>query len=143
MTTLRQRLRNDDGLISTELAIVMVTFLAGFLLLVVFAGRVSQAENDVRSAAHEAARAATLEANPSQADAAARQVASSNLAASGLSCTGGAITNVDTSNFVPDGTVTVTIICNASFSNLTSLKLPGNRQFRATAVEIIDTYRSD
>ena len=41
------------------MAVVMVAFLAGFLMLVVYAGRVGQARNDVRSAAHEAARAAS------------------------------------------------------------------------------------
>ncbi len=47
MTT---RLRNDRGSVSTEMAAVMVAFLGGFLLLVVFAGRVAQGVVDALEA---------------------------------------------------------------------------------------------
>ena len=142
MRTFAQRARSDRGAVTSEMAVVMVTFFAGFLMLVVFAGRVGQAENDVRSAAHEAARAATLEATPSEADSRARAVVASNLLASGVACAGGITTNVDTSNFVPGGWVTVTVTCNASFSDVVSLAVPGSRNFTATAAEVIDVYRS-
>jgi Flp pilus assembly protein TadG len=134
---------SDDGLVTTEMAVVMVTFFAGFLMLVMYAGRVGQSENDVQSAAHEAARAATLEATPAAADTRARAVAASNLAASGISCTGGLIANVDTTDFVPGGWVTVTLSCNTPFADVASLNVPGSLTFNAAAAEVIDIYRSD
>jgi len=139
MTT---KIRNEQGSVTTEMAIIMVAFFAGFLMLVVYAGRVSQAENDVRSAAHEAARSATLEASPSAAVTKAKSVAATNLAASGMACAHGSTVIVDTSNWGPGGWVTVTVSCTANFSDVTSLAVPGNRTFTATAAEVIDVFRS-
>lgn len=139
-----RRARTEErGAVTSEMAVVMVTFFAGFLMLVVFAGRVAQAENDVRSAAHEAARAATLEGTPQGADTRAREVVSSNLAASGIACAGGVTTNVDVSNFVPGGWVTVTVTCTATFGDVASLNVPGSRDFTARVFEIIDVFRSE
>jgi Flp pilus assembly protein TadG len=135
-------LSSDRGAISSEMAVVMVSFFAGFLMLVVFAGRVAQAENDVRSAAHEAARAATLEATPEAARARAQQVVASNLAASRVACSLGSRTAVDVSNFTPGGWVTVDVTCRASFADVVSLRVPGSRTFTASAAEVIDVYRS-
>ena len=137
------RLRDDRGAVTSEMAVIMVVFFAGFLMLVVYAGRVGQAENDVRSAAHEAARAATLEGTPEDAVARAQAVAATNLSASGVACSGGSTVTVDTSNFAPGGWVTVTVSCNASFSDVTSLGVPGSRVFTATAAEVIDVFRSN
>lgn len=142
MNSWLRRFRSDRGAVTSEMAVVMVTFFAGFLMLVVFAGRVGQAENDVRSAAHEAARAATLEATPEAADARARAVVATNLSVSGMACANGITTSVDVSNFVPGGWVTVTVTCNASFSDVVSLAVPGSRNFTASAAEVIDVYRS-
>lgn len=134
---------SDRGAVTSEMAVVMVVFFAGFLMLVVFAGRVGQAENDVRSAAHEAARAATLEASPAAADARARQVVESNLAASNMACAGGAAIDVDVSDFTPGGWVTVTVVCTADFGDVASLGVPGSRQFTGSASEVIDVFRSE
>ncbi len=140
MTT---RMRDDRGSVSTEMAAVMVAFLGGFLLLVVFAGRVAQAENDVRSAAHAAARAASLSGNPARAETAARQAAEANLTTSGMSCRRGLDITVDLDQYRPGGWVGVTIRCRASFSDVATLAVPGERAFTATSVEVIDTYRAD
>ncbi|MCC6437899.1 MAG: pilus assembly protein, partial [Acidimicrobiales bacterium] len=126
-----------------EMAAVMVAFLGGFLLLVVFAGRVAQAENDVRSAAHAAARAASLSGNPARAETAARQAAEANLTTSGMSCRRGLDITVDLDQYRPGGWVGVTIRCRASFSDVATLAVPGERAFTATSVEVIDTYRAD
>lgn len=136
------RMRNDRGSVSTEMAAVMVAFLGGFLLLVVFAGRVAQAENDVRSAAHVAARAASLTGNPERAETEARRAAEANLATSGMSCRDGLDITVDLDQFRPGGWVGVTIDCHASFSDVASLAVPGERSFSATSVEVIDSYRA-
>ena len=132
----------ERGAIAAEMAVVMVTFFAGFLLLVVFAGRVAQAENDVRSAAHEAARAATLQGTPDAADARAREVAAANLTTSGVACSEGTTVTVGLTDWRPGGWVTVTVTCNASLRDVASLGVPGTRTFTATATEIIGTFRS-
>ncbi len=140
--TSRRAPRDDRGAVTSEMAVVMVVFLAGFLMLVIYAGRVGQAENDVRSAAHEAARAATLAASPQEAATRALEVTTTNLSTSGVACDGDPEVIVDTSNFVPGGWVTVSVACTASFADVTSLGVPGSRTFSATASEVIDVYRS-
>ncbi len=119
---------------------VMVAFLAGFLMLVVYAGRVGQAGNDVRSAAHEAARAASLQASPARAEDAARHTAGANLSTSGVACADGLSVTADTSNLVPGGTVTVTVSCTASLADVASLNVPGSRTYTASATEVVDLF---
>jgi len=136
----RCRRRGDGGAVTSEMAVVMVAFLAGFLMLVVYAGRVGQASNDVRSAAHEAARAASLQATATQAEVAAQQTAASNLSTSGVACADGLAVATDTSNLVAGGTVTVTVSCTASLSDVASLNVPGSRTYTASATEIIDSF---
>ena len=128
---------------SSEFAIVMTAFLTGFVLLVVFAGRVANAENDVRSAAHEAARSASLTASPMQAISEAERVVRANLTTSGLSCASGLDVNVEVAEFRPGGWVSVTVACTAPLSDLATLAVPGRRTFTSTATEVIDAYRSD
>lgn len=134
---------SEEGMITTELAIVMFVWLLGCVALVVFAGRVAQAEGDVQSAAQEAARAATLTGTPGQAQSTAQQVAADNLTESGVACTGAPAIQVDISDFTPGGYVTVTVTCTANFSDIAYLNVPGTRDFQSTATEIIDFYRSE
>jgi len=136
------RCRSERGSVSTEFAIVMAAILLGFMTLAVYGGRVVQAENDVRSAAHEAARAASLEGSPEAADAAARNVAAANLARSGIACGPTPTVTVDVSQFAQGGQVTVTITCNASFGDVGSLGVASSQAFQASATEIIDNYRT-
>ena len=135
--------RRERGSVSSEMAVVMVAFFAGFLMLVVFAGRVAEAENDVRNAAHQAARTASLTANPARAETQARASVEANLHTSGLSCRSGLDVTVNVDQFHPGGWVSVTVACRAAFSDVASLAVPGTRTFTATATEVIDTYRGD
>jgi len=134
-------LSRQDGAVSTELA-VLTPLLIGFVLLVVFAGRVTQAEGDVANAAQEAARAASLTAGPQAAEEAAAATVSANLASATVSCRQLEV-NIDTSDFTAGGRVAVTVSCDADFADLAMLAVPGTRTFSATAVEIIDAYRAD
>jgi Flp pilus assembly protein TadG len=133
---------DERGLITTELAVLMFPFIVGCVALVTFAGRISQAEGDVQSAAQEAARAATLTGDAGQAASVARSVAVSNLADSRVACAGGIDVDVATAGFAPGDYVTVTVTCTARFSDVAYLRVPGSRDFRYTATEIIDVYRS-
>ena len=134
-------LHAQRGAVSTELA-VLTPLLIGFMLLVVFAGRVAQAEGDVAHAAHEAARAASLVGNPAAAVEAGEETAAANIAAGAVGCRRLDV-SVDTGEFGAGGQVAVSISCEAAFSDIAMLAVPGSRTFTATAVEVIDTYRAD
>lgn len=133
--------RSERGSVSVEVAVIAPAFVF-LMLLVVFAGKVSEADGNVERAAAEGARAASLRQHPGNAATDARSTVEANLATAGVSCsTLEAI--VDTSDFEPGGTVTVTVECTASMADATLLGVPGTRTFTATATEVIDTYRGE
>lgn len=132
---------DERGSVAVETAVVAPALVV-LLLLVVFAGRVAQAEGDVRRAASEGARAASLEQYPENAELAAKDIVTANLAASGVVC-GRLDTTVDTSDFSPGGSVSVTVRCTASMADVALLGVPGERVFESRSVEVIDRYRGD
>lgn len=132
--------RSERGSVSVEVAVIAPAFVF-LLLLVVFAGKVSEADGNVERAAAEGARAASLRQNPGDAIDDAEAVVADNLVAAGVPCIH-LDTVVDTSAFEPGGTVTVTVRCEASMADVTLLGVPGTRSFSATSTEVIDTYRS-
>ena len=136
--TLRGRLRDERGSIAVEVAVIAPALLF-LVLLVVYAGKVSEADGNVERAASDAARAASLRQHPADATDDAQASATANLAAAGVPCLT-LTTTVDTTDFAPGGTVTVA--CEASMADVTLLGVPGRRTFTATATEVIDTYRS-
>ncbi len=138
----RQQFRDGErGSVSVEVAVIAPAFVF-LMLLVVFAGKVSEADGNVERAAAEGARAASLRQSPGDAVADAEAAVEANLRHAGVPCTN-LTTAVDTSDFEPGGTVAVTIRCEASMADVTLLGVPGTRTFSATSVEVIDTYRSD
>jgi Flp pilus assembly protein TadG len=131
--------RPEQGSVAVEVA-VLAPALVALLLLVVFAGRVAQADGDVRRAAAAAARAASLRQEPGDAEEAARDVAGANLRTSGVACAE-LETVVDTTRFAAGGTVAVTLRCRASMADVSLLGVPGRRTFSARSVEVVDRYR--
>lgn len=138
--TRRARLHNDRGSIAVEVAVIAPALLL-LMLLVVYAGKVSEADGNVERAASDAARAASLRQHPGDAATDAHDTATANLAAAGVPCLT-LTTDVDTEHLVPGGTVTVTVRCEASMADVTLLGVPGRRTFTATAVEVVDRFRS-
>ena len=136
---LPQRLHDERGSIAVEVAVIAPA-LVFLMLLVVYAGKVSEADGNVERAASDAARAASLRQDPGDATTDAQDTAAANLTAAGVPCLT-LTTNVDTDDVAPGGTVTVTVRCEASMEDVTLLGVPGRRTFTATAVEVIDTYR--
>jgi Flp pilus assembly protein TadG len=110
------------------------------MLLVVYAGKVSEADGNVERAAAAGARAASLRQHPDGATDDAQDAVEANLAAAGVPCSN-LETVVDTSSLEPGGSVTVTVRCQASMADVTLLGVPGTRTFAATSTEVIDTYR--
>ncbi len=132
---------DERGSVAVEVAVIAPALLF-LMLLVVYAGKVAEADGNVERAASDAARAASLRQHPSDASTDAQATAAANLAAAGVPCLT-LTTTVDTDEFRPGGTVTVTVRCEASMADVILLGIPGRRTFTATAVEVIDAYRSD
>ena len=127
-------------------ATVQVTLLAPLLVLVllfvVLCQRLGVAQLDLDTAAHTAARAASLARTLPAAHTGARSAALGSLAAHRLTCHHPTI-HADLDGLEPGGTVTVTIGCTVGLSDLTLLAIPGHRRLQSTAVSPIDTWRSD
>jgi Flp pilus assembly protein TadG len=135
------RIHDERGSVAVEVAVIAPALLF-LMLLVVYAGKVSEADGNVERAASDAARAASLRQHPGDATTDAQDTAAANLAAAGVPCLT-LTTTVDTEDFGPGGTVTVTVRCEASMADVTLLGVPGRRTFSASAIEVIDTYRSE
>lgn len=133
-----RRLRGQGGSAAVELTIVTPLLLL-FLFLVVAAGRVGQARSDVHGAASQAARAASLR-EPGLAAADARATAERALQSRGPSCQRVSVA-VDTTRHRPGGSVSVSVACAVSLTDLVGLGVPGTRVVRASATEVIDQHR--
>lgn len=130
---------SDRGSASIDFAIVMSALIVGFFTLMIMAGRIMQQESDVRSAAHAAARAASLRDDYASATADAITVANRNLAESGVVCESQSTRIVSPEErFEPAGIVTVRVECTARAVG--GLGLPANFYYY-DATEVIDDYR--
>lgn len=130
-------------MVAVETALILPVLLGMIGLLVVLANS-ALTQMAVSSAASQAARAASIERDTGTAVAAARAVAASTLAESGIDCrsTG---TSVNAGGLrAPLGvaaSVSVTVTCTVDFG----VGLPGfpqSRTLTATGTSPVDTYRS-
>lgn len=133
--------RADDGSVAAE-----VTIAAPFLvMLLVFVGVVIHRGVDARiridDAAHQAARAASLERIPAAATSAAQSTAASALAQAGVTCAALSV-NTATGGLRPGGTVSVTVSCTVDFGDALILGVPGGKTLSATSIEPVDLWRS-
>ena len=129
----------QSGSVAVELVLVTPLLLA-LMLFVVFAGRLGVTAGDVRQAAGEAARTASMGQTSGAAATAALQTAEANLDAAGVRCASQSV-QVDVGRLAPGGSVAVTVTCVADLAAVTVAGLPGTKTFTATAVEVVDTYR--
>ncbi len=140
----RRKRSYDAGSISLELAILLPAFLS-LALLATLLGRQTVAQTAVDLAAHDAARAASLTRNLTDATAAARDAAITTLGASSTTCTSVTATPVGTNPFtVPVGqaaSITIRVDCTISLADLTVLGLPGQRVLTSVFTSPIDVYR--
>jgi Flp pilus assembly protein TadG len=120
--------------------VIRTPLLVLLLLFVVALGRLAGARIDVEGAAAQAARAASIARSPAAAAGAAQEAAASALAGQGVSC-GEFSVSVGTADFVPGGSVTVTVSCSARLADLVGLRLPSAETLSATAVQPVDLYR--
>lgn len=134
--------RADDGSVAAE-----VTIAAPFLvMLLVFVGVVIHRGVDARiridDAAHQAARAASIQRTPTAATAAARSTAADALSAAGVACRSLSVAT-STGGLRPGGTVGVTVSCEVDFGDALILGVRGGRRLSAGAVEPVDRWRGE
>jgi Flp pilus assembly protein TadG len=141
MRVARRGDRGDRGSAAVEAALVAPALFI-LLMLVIFAGRVTDAQQQVQSAAHVAARAASQHNDPGEATAAAREAARQNLTDGGITCTPARV-RVNAANLQPNGSVTVTVSCRASLGDVAMIHIPARQTFSATVTEVVDRYRGE
>jgi len=129
---------DERGSAPTELAL-LAPMLIVLVLFVVFVGRLTSARLDVTAAARDAARAASLRAEPAAATADAETAARHTLTDRGVSCRRLDIT-VDTTDLQPGGHVHVQVGCTTDLADLALLQLPGSHRVTAGATEVVDRY---
>ncbi|GLU47476.1 TadE family protein [Nocardiopsis ansamitocini] len=129
----------DRGSAAVELTVITPLLLM-FAFLMILGGRVTGAGSTADEVAHAAARAASIEREPGQAEAAANQVAADTLATHGLKCASYSL-ELDHGGLQPGGAVTAALTCNVSFSDISGLGLPGSSTVRGESTVVIDTYR--
>jgi Flp pilus assembly protein TadG len=133
----------DAGNAALEL-VVLAPVLLGLLGLVIAAGRTSVAQSSVDAAARDAARQASVAADPYIAVAAGEASAKAALRRDGLDCN--PVISIDTSGFaVPPGQpadVSATVTCTVPLSRLYLPGLPGRHTMTFTFRSPLDVYRS-
>ncbi|MFI6331511.1 TadE/TadG family type IV pilus assembly protein [Micromonospora chersina] len=153
-----RRVARDRGSVSIEVAVLAPAFI-GLMVLAGVAGRTAVADEAVESAAHDAARAASIARDARTGRTAATDAARRQLDWSGLRCTAppaltfrGSVGDAGTSFAaayrsapgVP-ATVTVTVTCTVSFADLRAPGLPGvpgGKTVSASFTSPLDIYRS-
>jgi Flp pilus assembly protein TadG len=133
--------RADRGSVAAE-----VTLAAPFLImLLVFVAVVIHRGVDARlrlnDAAHQAARAASIERTAATATSTAQSTATAALSSAGVTC-GSLSVDIATGGLRPGGSVSVTVSCSVDFGDALLLGVPGQKRLSATAVEPVDTWRS-
>ncbi|MFE9476695.1 TadE/TadG family type IV pilus assembly protein [Streptomyces griseofuscus] len=143
MVRLVDRLHGDEGSAAIEAAIVLPSLLM-FLCLAIAGGRIVTSGSKIDSAAQDAAREASIHRTARAAQGATRSAATESLDDQGIKCTSTAV-RVGTSGLsVPVGqvaTVTATVTCTVSLSDLLLPGLPGAKTLTSTATSVVDRYR--
>ena len=133
------RRRRNVGSVSVEM-VILTPILVTLMLFVVHLGRSGGAMEQVRHAADEGARAASIVSRPAMG-AVARSVASADLSANGLNCSSTSVSvNVVSASATPS--ITVTVSCTVNTQG-TALLGAAARVLVASSTEVIDRYRSN
>ena len=132
----------DNGSVALEAAILTpAVLMVG--LVVIAAGRVAHARDEVQIVAAQAARAASLSRTLPAARAAASTEAQTALRSEGTSCAAMRV-QVSGDFATPVGTpasVRVMVICRVALSTAAFPGLPGSKTLTASSVAPLDAYR--
>lgn len=132
--------RGDRGSVATEVTLVTPFLIMLLVFVAVLIHRGVDARLRLDDAAHQAARAASLQRSHAAAAAAAQSSAASALATARGLCQSLGV--AATGAIVPGGVVTVTVSCVLDLRDAVLLGVPGQTRLSATASEPLDTYRS-
>ncbi|MEI7506241.1 MAG: TadE family protein [Actinomycetes bacterium] len=131
-------MKRDNGSVATEF-VLLTPLLIIMLMFVVHAGRAGQGMNQLKHAADQGARAASLVSQPHMSSV-AQQAVVDDLSTSGLSCMSPRVGT----RFVQSSmssSVTVTVSCQISNEGL-SLLGAHTVSMAASSTEVIDRYRA-
>lgn len=136
-------LRGDEGSTAIEAAILLPTLIM-FLCMAIAGGRIVTSGAKIDAAAEDAAREASIHRTASAAQAAAHTAAAQSLNDQGITCASTSV-RVDTGGLnVPVGqvaTVTATVTCTVTLSDLLLPGVPGAKTLTSTATSVVDQYR--
>jgi len=133
--------RGDRGCVAAEVTVAAPVLVMLLVFIAVLIHRGVDARLRLEDAAHQAARAASVERTIPAAATAARSTAATALSAAGLACQSLHV-ETDASGLAPGGAVTVTLTCTVDLDDASILGVPGRKRLTATATEPVDTYRS-
>ncbi|MEV2276818.1 TadE family protein [Nocardiopsis sp. NPDC049922] len=135
--------RHGDDRASAPVELALLTpLLIMFALLMILAGRVVGAGSTADEVAHAAARAAALERQVPQAEAAARRITAASLASQGLTCSSHTLT-LDHNGLTPGGFVTATLECHVGLNDLAGLNVPSTVTISGSSTVAVDSFRGD
>jgi Flp pilus assembly protein TadG len=127
---------------SAAVEVVLVTpVLIVLLLIAVGLGRMAHARQQVIGAARDAARAASLERDPAQAQAAGTEAARRSLGQAGVSCQPMTVT-VDLSADRPGGQIRATVTCTTSMTGLGLAGFTPTKTVSDTAIVPVEALRT-
>jgi Flp pilus assembly protein TadG len=128
---------NQRGSTTIEM-VLLAPVLMMLILLIVFAGRLTQVNSQVRHAADQAARVASQKSEVNR-NGAATAAALADLASNGIACVSPTV-SISTSSAGEVQTVTATVSCEVNRSELAPLA-PGAQRLVGTSTEVIDRRR--
>lgn len=132
-------LRADRGSMSVEMTALVFPVTVIMAVFLVGTWQLSLARLEVHTAAASAARAASLQPNPTLATSAATEAAQAALGDAGRTCTDLGV-QVDTDAFGPGGYVEVRLTCHVTTGDLIGLEAPGSAPTSASARAPIETF---
>ena len=134
-----RRLRDDERGSATVELVLSVGVLLLMLWFMVYCGRLSDSRLRIEDAAHQAARAATLDRTLPTATTDAHSAATSALSDAGVTCQDLTVETAGTMQ--PGSTVTVTVHCTVDLHDLALLHVPGQTVITATFSSVVDVFR--
>jgi Flp pilus assembly protein TadG len=132
---------NDDGSAAVEMVLV-TPVLVLLMMFALVAGRVALARNQVTEAARDAAREASTWPTPAAATRAGTERGLDSLNAGRVSCRQPLVV-IDVSRLRPGGEVVADVTCTVALDDVLGLRIVGAKTFRARAVAVVDTFRSE
>ncbi|WP_432198856.1 TadE family protein [Streptomyces sp. bgisy027] len=138
-----RRLRGDEGSAAIEAAIILPALIM-FLCMAIAGGRIVTSGAKIDAAAEDAAREASIHRTAGAAQAAAHAAAAESLNDQGITCESTSVA-INTGGLnVPVGqvaTVTATVTCTVTLSDLLLPGVPGTKTLESTATSVVDMYR--